>query len=511
MNPNVTVINPTITEENKIRVAAYCRVSTDSEDQLNSFMAQMRHYEKCLSESETETLVSVYADEGITGTRMDKREDFQRMLKDCRRGKIDRIIVKSISRFSRNTKDCLNTLRELKKFGISVMFEKENIDTAILSDEIMVTVMGGLAQEESVSISNNIRWSIRRKMKNGTVKFNSAPFGYDLKESSLVINNAESEIVRKIFNMFLSGMGYLSICRELNESNVIKNDKRTKWVPAAIQYILTNEKYIGDSLWQKSYNTSFPFRKVRNTGELEKFYCSQTHEPIIPKEYFEAVQKIIKERKCPNKDLIKNYPLSKNIYCSNCGSVFRRKVSNQKVYWVCRGHYYNLENCSIKQIPEKKFYDAFIVMYNKLKINYSVIFPPMLSQLQEMKNKKFSGNKQYLEINKEIAQLKEQTHVLARLKTKGFLDESKYLEQTAEIKSKVEKLYADQRKIARSDDEDEIIDQIKEIALIIDNGSELMTEFDEVMFESLVEKIIVKNQTELEFNLYGGLKFTEKI
>lgn len=513
MNPNITVINPIKIDEqeDKIRVAAYCRVSTDSEDQLNSYMAQLRYYENFLSESETETLASVYADEGITGTRMDKREDFQRMLKDCRRGKIDRIIVKSISRFARNTKDCLTVLRELKGLGISVMFEKENIDTAILSDEIMVTMMGGLAQEESTSISNNIKWSIRRKMQNGTVKFNSAPFGYDLKDGRLVINDAEAEIVRSIFDMFLNGMGYLAICRKLNESKILKDDKGTKWIPASVQYILTNEKYIGDSLWQKSYNISLPFRKVRNKGELEKFYCSKTHEPIISAEKYETVQKIIKERKCPNKDLIKNYPLSRNIYCSNCGSIFRRMVNNEKVYWVCRGHNYDAENCGIKQIPEQKFYDAFVVMYNKLKTNYDVIFPPMLQQLQELKNRKYSGNKQYIEINKETAQLKEQTHVLARLKTKGFLDESRYLEQVTEINAKIDKLYGEIRKIVKLDDEDEIIDQIREVALIIDNGHEIMTDFDEDIFESLVKKIIVKNQMDLEFNLYGGLKFTERI
>ena len=153
MNPNVTVIHPTITagQEQKIRVAAYCRVSSDSADQLNSFMAQMRYYENFLADSETEILVSVYADEGVTGTRMDKREEFQRMLKDCRRGKIDRIIAKSISRFARNTKECLTVIRELKSLGITVLFEKENIDTANMSDEMMMTLMGGLAQEESIS------------------------------------------------------------------------------------------------------------------------------------------------------------------------------------------------------------------------------------------------------------------------------------------------------------------------------------------------------------------------
>ena len=416
MNPNVTVINPTITEdkESKIRVAAYCRVSTNSEDQQNSLMAQMRYYENFLSDSETEILVSVYADEGITGTRMDKREEFQRMLKDCRRGKIDRIIVKSVSRFARNTKDCLSVLRELKELGITVMFEKENIDTANITDEIMVTVMGGLAQEESASISNNVRWGIRSKMKNGTVKFHSAPLGYDLYEGNLIIKQRESEIVKSIFKMFLSGMGYDSICRELNESKVIKNDKGTKWLSASVRYILTNEKYIGDSLWQKNYNTSMPYRKVKNKGELEKYYINNTHEAIITKEEFEKVQELIEQRKHPNKNLINNYPLSKKIYCGKCGSLFKRRFKNEKSYWICREHYYNAENCQIKQIPEQVFYTAFTAMYNKLKANYSVIFTPMLTQLQELKNKKYGGNKQYIEINKEIAQLKEQTGLKRR-------------------------------------------------------------------------------------------------
>ena len=155
--PTVTVIQPTITEEKavKIRCAAYCRVSSDSENQLNSFMAQTRYYEKAFEKSDREQLVDIYADEGITGTREDKRDEFQRMIKDCRRGKIDRIYTKSISRFSRNTRDCLKNVRELKSLGITILFEKENIDTDNMTDEMMITIMGGLAQEESTSISQN--------------------------------------------------------------------------------------------------------------------------------------------------------------------------------------------------------------------------------------------------------------------------------------------------------------------------------------------------------------------
>ena len=166
--PTVTVIQPIIAEEKSvmIRCAAYCRVSSDSEDQLNSFMAQTRYYSQIFENSETEKLIDIYADEGITGTRDDKRDEFQRMMKDCRKGKIDRIYTKSISRFARNTKDCLKNVRELKSLGITIYFEKENVDTSNMTDEMMITILGGLAQEESTSISQNVRWSIQKRMQN---------------------------------------------------------------------------------------------------------------------------------------------------------------------------------------------------------------------------------------------------------------------------------------------------------------------------------------------------------
>lgn len=218
MNPNVMVIQPIVTDqqEQKIRIAAYCRVSSDSADQLNSFMAQMRYYENFLADGEMEILVSVYADEGVTGTRTDKREDFQRMLKDCRRGKIDRIITKSLSRFARNTKECLTVLRELKSLGITVLFEKENIDTANMSDEMMITIMGGLAQKESMAISGNLRWSIQKRMQNGTYILPHVPYGYRMRNKKLVIAEEETEIVRYIYDSYLNGSGIGAIANSLN-------------------------------------------------------------------------------------------------------------------------------------------------------------------------------------------------------------------------------------------------------------------------------------------------------
>ena len=178
--PTVTVIQPRVTDDTNrlLRVAAYCRVSSSSDDQLNSYNSQLIYYSHKFEGSETETLIDIYADEGITGTCEEKRTEFLRLIDDCRKGKIDRIYTKSISRFARNTRDCLKNIRELKSLGITITFEKENIDTANINDELMLTIMGGLAQEESTSISQNLKWSFRRRCKNGNVKAWSAPLGY---------------------------------------------------------------------------------------------------------------------------------------------------------------------------------------------------------------------------------------------------------------------------------------------------------------------------------------------
>ena len=202
-------------------MAAYCRVSTDHKDQVNSYEAQVRYFSGLYNNSETEQLVDIYADDGISGTSVEKRVQFGRLMEDCRARKIDRVITKSISRFARNTKDCLQYIRELKSLGITIYFEKENIDTARLSDEMMITVMGGLAQEESQSISNNIRWSYQRAMANGTLHHSHIPYGYIRgKDGNLEVDEEKAEIVRRIFDMYIGGMGIKKIAVQLNEEGI---------------------------------------------------------------------------------------------------------------------------------------------------------------------------------------------------------------------------------------------------------------------------------------------------
>jgi site-specific DNA recombinase len=239
----------------RLRVAAYARVSSSSDEQLNSFAAQNRYYTELISGKDNWQLVDIYADEGITGTSTEKRDDFKRMLRDCERGLIDRILVKSISRFARNTTECLETVRSLKARGVSVYFEKEGIDTGKVSGEMLTAVFASLAQAESESISKNMRWSYQKRMQMGTYIPSSMPYGYALKNGEITIDPEEADVVRKIYDMYLSGSGKITIAKSLNRREIF-NRQHKPWNSSAILYILSNERYIGDSIWQKTYQTN---------------------------------------------------------------------------------------------------------------------------------------------------------------------------------------------------------------------------------------------------------------
>lgn len=235
----------------QLRVAAYTRVSSDSDDQLNSFAAQNRYYAELISDKAEWRMVDIYADEGITGTSAAKREDFQRMMTDCRRGLIDQILVKSISRFARDTKDCLEAVRELKELGVNVRFEREGIDTANVSSELITAIYAAFAQKESESISGNMRWSCQRRMEVGTFLPPSTPYGYRIINKEIVIDPEQAVTIRKIFQWYLDGNSKDCIARRLNEAGILSGQNKA-WGRGGIHYILTNERYIGNSLWQKN-------------------------------------------------------------------------------------------------------------------------------------------------------------------------------------------------------------------------------------------------------------------
>ena len=272
----------------QLRVAAYTRVSSDSDDQLNSFAAQNRYYAELISGKAEWRMVDIYADEGITGTSAAKREDFQRMMADCRRGLIGQILVKSISRFARNTKDCLEAVRELKELGVNVRFEREGIDTANVSSELITAIYAAFAQKESESISGNMRWSYQRRMEAGTFLPSSMAYGYKLVDRKIEIDADAALVVCRIFQWYLNGVNRIAIAKMLNEEG-ISSGQRKKWHSASVRYILTNEKYTGDSLWQKTYTSdTLPATRHKNTGEHEQYYpllFSQFGEVYLPTSY----------------------------------------------------------------------------------------------------------------------------------------------------------------------------------------------------------------------------------
>ena len=290
-------------KENKIqRLAAYCRVSSDSADQLHSFAAQLRYYSNYEKQHPEFELVGIYADEGLSGTSMKKRAEMNRLIQDCEQGKIDRVIVKSISRFARNTHDLLQTLRLLKSYGVTVFFEEQSIDTSQLNSEMFLTFPGMIAQQESESISGNMRWSYKKRMESGEFNCCAPAYGFDLINGELVINETEAAVVRRIFGMYLQGVGKQRIADALNNECVPKKHGEKKWNTTMITYILGNERYIGDALLQKKYTTdTLPFRLIPNKGERPQYYVENAGPAIISKDIYNAAQTLSKKKACVRK------------------------------------------------------------------------------------------------------------------------------------------------------------------------------------------------------------------
>ncbi len=305
-NMNITIIparvrvgNTVKTEERpKLRVAAYCRVSTDSEEQSTSYEAQVEHYTNYIKGNPEWELAGIYADDGITGTNTKKREEFNRMIDDCMAGKIDMIITKSISRFARNTLDCLKYIRQLKEKNIPVYFEKENINTLDSKGEVLLTIMASLAQQESQSLSQNVKLGLQYRYQQGVIQVNCSRFlGYTKDENNkLVIVPEEAEVVKRIYREYLEGASLLQIARGLEADGILTAAKKPKWRPETLKKILQNEKYIGDALLQKTYTVDFLSKKrVVNNGIVPQYYVENSHEPIIPRGIFMQVQEELVE------------------------------------------------------------------------------------------------------------------------------------------------------------------------------------------------------------------------
>ena len=513
MAANVTYIPPKAAKPAILRVAAYCRVSSDSSDQLHSYAAQIHYYTDMIQNHDGWELVDVYADEGITGTRMDKREDLNRLLTDCRKGKIDKVLVKSISRFARNTRDCLASLRELSRLGVSVQFEKENIDTGTLTTELMVSVSGSLAQQESVSISQNQRMSYQRRMERGEFITCKAPFGYRLIDRKrLEVISDEAKLVRWMFNAYLSGHSLEWIAEQMTKTGVSTTDGKPYWQCTTVLYTLTNEKYMGDSLCQKTFTTAFPFTQRQNHGEADQYYIENTHPAIITKGTFEKVQELLRQKSNRQKIPRQIYPLSRKVYCGQCGTPFARRVGKSGlVVWVCRKHDKGASKCTMGRIPESALYAAFVGMYNKLKQNAGIVLLPALKQMEELRDALQRDDPAMLAVNRAIAQASEQSHRVSQLQAAGLLDADACAAKFNEINARLTQLRAERRRLLKNEDIDDAIDALQRTADLIQCGPERLEGFGEGLFHDLVERIVVESQTCVRFCLRGGLELTEQL
>jgi len=376
----------------KLRTAAYCRVSTDSTEQLMSLEAQKQHYERYIKANPKWEFVGLYYDEDISGTKKENRTELLRLLQDCENRKIDFIITKSISRFARNTTDCLEIIRRLTELGVFILFEKENINTRSMDSELMLTILSSLAENESVSISQNNKWGIKRRFQNGTYKLATPPYGYDWDGETLIPNKEQAKVVRRIFKGVLEGQGTRAIASGLNADG-IKPMRGEKWTSTTVRGILKNEKYIGDVILQKTY-TDENFHRHSNNGEEDKYYIENHHEAIISREDFEAAAQVLEQRgkekgiERGTGKYAKRYVFSGKIICGECGSTFKRRIHlpnkpGQYVAWCCSKHIAsNTKECSMLFIRDEHIKATFITMMNKLYSNRNLVLKPLIHSLK---------------------------------------------------------------------------------------------------------------------------------
>lgn len=350
----------------KRRVCAYARVSTDNNEQKTSYAAQIDEYTTKINNNDKWEFCGMYADEGISGTSTKRRVEFNRMISDAKNGKLDLILVKSISRFARNTVDCLQHIRELKSYGVEVFFEKDNLWSFDNNTEVILTMLATFAQEEARSISENVKWSVRKRFRDGVPIINhSRLLGYtkDKKGGNLVIVPEEAETVKLIFSLYTKGIGPQEICKRLMGKGLKTGANKTIWRQATVIKILKNEKYVGDLEQQKTITLDFlSHRKVRNIDIAPKYYSKDNHEAIIDRKTFELAQHIIKDRANSkmgaNKDSTKynnRYPLSSMVVCAHCGRSLKRRYWNygtpaQKVMLQCGGYLEGKGNCDAKAL-----------------------------------------------------------------------------------------------------------------------------------------------------------------
>ena len=516
----------------QLRVAAYCRVSTDDEEQLTSYEAQKNYYTDKIMTNKEWTMAGIFADEGITGTSARKRPEFLRMIRQCKQGKIDIVLTKSISRFARNTVDCLNYVRALKELGIAVIFEKENMNTLEIDSEILITMLGAFAQSESESISANVRWGIRQAMKEGkaTIQYKYL-YGYRKGDDSKPeIIPDQAEVVRKIYDLFLSGTPVRGIQEYLNANSVPNINGESKWARSAIDSILTNEKYCGDVLLQKTYIDDCINKKVKkNTGQLPMYLVQNHHEGIISRETFDAAQAELARRSAGKSPSKKNaptgrsrysskYALSDRLYCGECGTRYQRctwrnRDGSKRIVWRCVSRVdYGSKYChDSPTLDEEPLHRAVLAAINSA-VNDKDNIVYNLKAAMEKELAPVAGQQLSLsEIDSQLEQLNtEFSKVLAEASESG--NQAAYSDRFRDIMQHQTELKAQrdeiQRMLAESGKATAHIEQCRQAA---ETTPSAITEWDETLIRQVVESVTAETGSEIIVALKSGASIHQEL
>lgn len=484
----------------RLRVAAYCRVSTDSDEQLESYQSQLKHYRELIQSNSDWEYVKLYADEAISGTQAKIRPGFQEMINDALSGKIDHIITKSISRFARNTLETLKYVRLLRERDISIYFEKENINTGDMQGEMLLTILSALAQQESESISANVKMGLQMKMNRGElVGFHGClGYDYDSKTKTLTINEKEAEIVKYIFKRYTEGVGCFRIASELEQLGYKTKKGNSKWHESSVRRIVKNEKYMGDVIMGKTFTVDpISKRRLENFGEEDKYLVENNHEPIISRETFEKAQAILKKRsakynKGRGEKYSRKYAFSSMIKCKFCESSFTRRTWHSgKIVWSCitatkKGR----KNCpDSKSLDEKELEDAFVDAFNLMVSKNKHVTEEFLKNVENTLSSTNTA-KELKKVEKEIYKIENNINKLIDLHLEGILDKASFEVKHIELIQELEKVKSNEKELQEvANKEGDLQDRINTFRKLFEDN-EFLEKFNREIFESVIDEVI---------------------
>ena len=515
--------------ERQLRVAAYCRVSTKEEDQANSYEVQKEYYTDKIMSNPVWTMAGIFADKGITGTSVKKREDFMRMIRHCRQRKIDVVLTKSVSRFARNTVDCLYYTRALKELGIAVIFEKENINSLEEDSELRITLSGAFAQSESESISANVTWGKRRAMESGkaTIQYKYL-YGYRRgADDKPEIIPEEAEVVRWIYERYLAGASTRMLRDELHEQGVTYSEKSPQWTLPHIKSILRNEKYCGDVLMQKTFQQDVINRKViKNTGQLPMYLIENHHEGIVSREKYNAVQAEMARRKAaksPSKRAstglaayTSRYALSDRLFCGECGTAYRRVVWTQhgekRAVWRCSsrldyGKKYCKESPTLDEAPLQQ---AVLAAINASMSGRKVLADQLVDAMEQELAPVPGESMSLGDIDRAVTELGKRFDTLLAEAANGDADE--YAERFRAISTTMEELKRRKAAILSIRQEQEQISRrIHAAASAMTAVTVGITEWDDGVVYQMLEKVTVLTGNRIKVTFRNGVEIEQTV